>query len=202
VALTMTTFSGMVIALQVATEMVKQGAENYVGALVAASLLRELAPIMTGFSVIAMSGSAFAAELSTMQITSQVDALKVLHVHPVRYLIVPRVIGAMVAMPVITVITAFSGIMGGMLVSNLLADLHPGVYLDSVWQMIEYKDVFGALFKATVFGYLISIISTSIGITATGGAKEVGEATTRAVVWSFVMMAIFDYFLTFFIYGD
>ena len=202
VALTMTTFSGMVIALQVATEMVKQGAENYVGALVSMALLRELAPIMTGFSVIAMSGSAYAAELSTMQITSQVDALKVLHVHPVRYLVVPRGVEAITALPIITVITATSGILGGMLISKLLADVHPGVYLDSVWQVIEYKDIFGAMFKAAVFGYLIAMIATSIGINTKGGAKEVGEATTRAVVWSFVAMAIFDYVLTYFIYGN
>ena len=201
IALVMTTFSGMVIALQVATEMVKQGAQNYVGALVAIALLRELAPIMTGFAVIAMAGSAYAAELSTMQITSQIDALIVLRVHPVRYLMVPRVAGAIFALPVMTVVTALCGILGGLFVSWLLAGLNPDVYLDSVWHIIGYKDVFATLAKAAVFGYLIAMISTSIGITTTGGAREVGMATTRAVVWSFVMMAVFDYILTYFIYG-
>lgn len=202
VALVMTTFSGMVIALQIATEMAKQGAGNYVGALVSLAILRELAPIMTGFSVIAMAGSAFAAELSSMQITKQVDALRVLHIHPIRYLVLPRVLAGILILPLMTIITSFSGIMGGMVVSNLLAGIHPGAYLESVWQQTDLKDILACLLKAGVFGYLIAIFSTTIGITTTGGAKEVGQATTRAVVWSFLSMAIFDFLLTYLIYGS
>lgn len=201
VALVMTTFSGMVIALQVATEMVKQGGGNFVGALVSLAMLRELAPIMTGFSVIAMSGSAFAAELSTMKITSQIDALKVLHVHPVRYLVVPRVAAATVMLPLMTVITAVAGILGGMFISDWLAGLNPDTYLESVWSQTALKDVWGALLKAGVFGYVIAMIATTIGINATGGSRDVGVATTRAVVWAFVAMAICDYLLTYIIYG-
>ncbi len=202
IALILTTFSGMVIALQIAKEMVKQGAGDYVGALVAMAIIREMAPIMTGFAVIAMAGSAFAAELSTMQITSQVSAMQVLHVNPIRYLVMPRVFGCMAALPLMNIITAIAGIMGGLLVSYYLADINPGQYLDSVWNQTGIKDVLAMLLKASVFGCIIAIISTTIGINTTGGAREVGTATTRAVVWSFVLMAVFDYLLTFLIYGS
>lgn len=201
ISLTMTTFAGMVIALQIAKEMVKQGAGDYVGALVSMALIRELAPIMTAFAVIAMAGSAYAAELSTMKITNQVNALEVLHVSPVRYLVMPRVLAGIVALPLMNVITAFAGIIGGMLVSNWLAGVSMGQYLDSVWTQTELKDVFAMLLKSGVFGFIVFMMSTTIGINATGGSKEVGQATTRAVVWSFVLMAILDYVLTFLIYG-
>lgn len=202
IALVLTTFSGMVIALQIAKEMVKQGAGNFVGSLVSLALVRELAPIMTGFAVIAMAGSAFAAELSTMQITSQVSALQVLHVSPLRYLLMPRVLAGMAALPLMNVITAITGILGGMLVSYLIAGVNPAMFLESVWYTIEPRDIFAMLLKASVFGFIISIISTTIGLNTSGGSREVGLATTRAVVWSFVLMAIADYLITYVIYGS
>lgn len=201
ISLIMATFSGMVISLQIAKEMVKQGAADFVGALVALSIVRELAPIMTAFSVIAMAGSAYAAELSTMQITSQVSALKVLHVHPVRYLIMPRILAGIVALPLMTIITAVAGILGGMIISGLVADLSHAKYLDSVWHQVALKDVITMLLKSAVFGFIIFMMATTIGINTSGGSREVGVATTRAVVWSFVLMAVFDYLLTFLIYG-
>ncbi|MCE3235417.1 MAG: hypothetical protein K0Q50_1597 [Vampirovibrio sp.] len=201
ISLIMTTFSGMVIALQIAKEMVKQGAGDYVGALVSMALIRELAPIMTAFAVIAMAGSAYAAELSTMQITSQVSALRVLHVSPIRYLLMPRVLAGIVALPLMNIITAIAGILGGLVVSHLLADISVNHYLDSVWQQTQPKDVWAMLFKSAVFGFIVFIMSTTIGINASGGSREVGLATTRAVVWSFVLMAIMDYVLTYMIYG-
>jgi phospholipid/cholesterol/gamma-HCH transport system permease protein len=202
IALVMVTFSGMVISLQIAKEMAKQGAGNYIGALVSLAILRELAPVMTGLAVIAMAGSAYAAELATMQITKQVDALRVLHVDPIRYLVLPRVLAGIAMLPLMTMITAFSGIMGGLVVSCLLANIHPGTYLDSVWYQTEPKDIFASLLKSGVFGLLITLLSSTIGINTKGGAKEVGEATTRAVVWSFLACAVMDYLLTYFIYGS
>lgn len=200
--LIMTTFAAMVIALQMAKEMVKQGAGNFVGALMSLAMLRELAPIMTGFSMIAMVGSAYAAELASMKISNQVDALRVLHVNPIRYLLLPRVMALMAILPLMTVITGFAGIMGGLFVAQVFTDLSAHAYLDSVWQQTEMKDIFSCLLKSSVFGYLIGIISTTIGLNTHGGAKEAGVATTQAVVWSFVMMAIFDYLITYFIYGS
>lgn len=201
ISLIMATFSGMVISLQIAKEMVKQGAADFVGALVALAIVRELAPIMTAFSVIAMAGSAYAAELSTMQITNQVSALKVLHVSPVRYLMMPRILAGIVALPLMTIITAVAGIVGGMLISHMVADLSYGKYLDSVWHQVEMKDVITMILKSSVFGFIIFMMATTIGLNTRGGSREVGGATTRAVVWSFVLMAIFDYVLTFVIYG-
>lgn len=201
ICLIMNTMTGMVIALQLATEMEKQGAGNFVGALVSLAMLRELAPIMTGFSVIAMAGSAYAAELSTMKITSQVDALRVLHIHPTRYLIVPRVVAGVFVLPLMTVITGYAGILGGLLISTLMTDVSAQTYLDSVWNQTSLKDIFSCLLKAGVFGYVIMMISTTVGINTNGGSREVGQATTMAVVWSFIMMAIMDFILTYIIYG-
>ncbi len=201
ISLVMVVFSGMVISLQIAQEMVRQGAADYVGALVALAMVRELAPIMTAFSVIAMAGSAYAAELSTMQITNQVSALKVLHVNPIRYLVMPRVLAGIVALPLMTVITAVAGIVGGMVIANLVADLSYGKYLDSVWHQIELRDIIAMVLKSSIFGFIIFSMATTIGINTKGGSREVGVATTRAVVWSFVLMAVFDYVLTFLIYG-
>jgi phospholipid/cholesterol/gamma-HCH transport system permease protein len=201
IALMMTIFSGMVIALQIAREMVRQGGGDYVGALVSLTVVRELAPIMTAFSVIAMAGSAYAAELSTMRITSQVDALEVLHVNPVRYLLMPRVLATTAALPLMTVITSVAGILGGLLVSVLFADLEPSRYLDSVWNQTAMKDVAAMLSKAAVFGFVVSLVAATIGLKAKGGSREVGIATTRAVVFSFVLMAILDYVMTYLIYG-
>ncbi len=202
IALVLVTFSAMVIALQVAQEMAKQGAGSYVGALVSISVLRELAPVMTAVAVISMAGSAFAAELSTMQITKQVEALRSLHVDPIRYLVLPRVMAGITMIPLMTVVTAVCGILAGMVVSEALAEIHPYVYLESVWRQTEYKDVFSTLVKSSVFGYIIVILSTSIGLHTTGGAREVGVATTRAVVWSFLAISVADYILTYLIYGS
>jgi phospholipid/cholesterol/gamma-HCH transport system permease protein len=201
ISLIMTIFAGMVISLQIAKEMVNQGAGDYVGALVSMALIRELAPIMTAFAVIAMAGSAYAAELSAMQITSQVSALEVLHVSPVRYLLMPRVLAGIVALPLMNIITAFAGIMGGLLISHLMAGVGIGQYLDSVWHQTEIKDVLAMLMKSSVFGFIIFIMSTTIGLNTSGGSREVGLATTRAVVWSFILMALMDYVLTFMVYG-
>ena len=201
IALIMTTFSAMVISLQVSQQMVRLGAGSWVGALVSLCMVRELAPIMTAFSVIAMAGSAFAAELGTMQITSQVNALQVLHVDPVRYLLMPRILAGTAALPMMTLITATVGILGGMMVANFLANVTIDQFLVSVWYQTKTGDVLLMLLKAAVFGLVLSCISTTIGVNTTGGARDVGVATTRAVVWSFVMMAVLDYLLTFLFYG-
>lgn len=201
ISLILTLFSGMVIALQVAKELTRQGAGEFVGGLVSISILRELAPIMTGFAVIAMVGSAYSAELATMQIQKQVDALKMLHVNPIRYLILPRVCAAVCMLPLMTILTAMAGIVGGMVISYFVGDLNYNNFLESVWRQIETKDILGAMAKAGVFGALIALLSTTIGLSTSGGSKEVGVATTRAVVWSFVAMAIADYLLSFLLFA-
>lgn len=201
IALTMTTFSAMAIALQVAQQMVKLGGAPFVGAAISMAMIRELAPIMTGFSVIAMAGSAFAAELSTMQITSQVSALQTLHVNPVRYLLMPRILAGTIALPLMTIVTTTVAILGGMIVAHLTADVTFDQFLTSVWYQTKPKDIIALLTKSAAFGLTLSSISTTIGLNTTGGSRDVGKATTRAVVWSFLAMAILDYFLTYLFYG-
>ena len=202
IALILVVFSAMVIALQLAKDMANQGGSEYVGALVSMTILRELAPVMTAVGMIAMVGSAFAAELSTMQITQQVDALKSFRINPVRYLVLPRLMAGTLITPMLTVITATGGILAGMLMSVMVADIGFYQYLDSVWSQTALRDVGFSLLKATVFGFVIVILSTSIGLNTTGGAKEVGQATTRAVVWSFLTVSILDYLMTTALYGS
>lgn len=201
IALIMVVVSDMIIALQLADEMARQGAGTLVGALISIATLRELAPIMTCVSVIALAGAAYAAELATMKITQQVDALQTFHISPVRFLVVPRLLAGAIVVPMLTLLTATLGILAAMWVCTWMADITPTVYLESVWQQASYKDIFTMLLKASVFGILIVSISTSIGLSTRGGAKEVGEATTRAVVWAFVSTAIADYIITTLIYG-
>jgi phospholipid/cholesterol/gamma-HCH transport system permease protein len=201
ISLILTLFSGMVIALQVSQELTRQGAGELVGALVATAILRELAPIMTGFAVIAMVGSAYSAELATMKIQKQVDALQVLHVDPLRYLVAPRFAAAFCMLPLMTILTAMAGIVGGMVVSYWIGGLNYNSYMESVWRQIEPGDVGGAMLKAGVFGMIIVILSTTIGLSTSGGAKEVGASTTKAVVWSFIAMAIADYVLSFLLFS-
>ena len=155
ISLILTLFSGMVIALQVAEELTRQGAGQLVGALVAIAILRELAPIMTGFAVIAMVGSAYSAELATMQIQKQVDALRMLRANPVRYLVLPRLAAACTMLPLMTLLTAMAGIVGGMMISYFIADLNVNTFMESVWQQVEPKDIIGAMLKAGVFGGLL-----------------------------------------------
>jgi phospholipid/cholesterol/gamma-HCH transport system permease protein len=202
ISMIMTVFSGMVIALQIAGEMNKQGAGDFVGALVSLTIVRELAPIMTAFSVIAMACSAFTAELSSMKITSQVDALEVLHVNPQRYLLMPRVLATTLALPMMTLITATAGILAGMVISKFSADVEYGRYLDSVMHQTKFTDVLAMMLKAGIFGFVVSLVATTMGLNVKGGSREVGLATTRTVVFSFVLMAILDYVITYLVYGS
>lgn len=196
IAVTLTTVTGMIISIQVAHEMVQQGAGAYVGMLVANAMIRELGPVMAGFAVTSMIGSGMAAEISTMKVTSQVDALKVLKVEPTYYLILPRVLAGFTMVPLLVILGNFGGIIGGMFISYVVADLNMLKFLDSVWQGLAVKDVLVSTLKGGVFGLLITLISSSVGYQARGGAKEVGVATTTAVVWSFFAIVVFDYIIS------
>jgi phospholipid/cholesterol/gamma-HCH transport system permease protein len=195
-------FSGMVIALQVASEMAKQGGGTFVGALVALALVRELAPIMTSFAVIALVGSAYGAELANLTIRQQVDALRVMHVNPMAYLVAPRVIATTLAVPMLTVLTSIIGLIGGAWVSEVVASLPAAIYWDSVNTQLDMRDVQVCLLKSTVFGWLLGAIACRTGLNARGGSEAVGQASTQSVVWSFLAMAVADYILTNIFYGE
>lgn len=183
----------IIISMQVAPEMVKQGGEKFVGMLMGVVMTREMGAIMSGFAIISMIGSAFASEIATMRVTEQVDALKVLKVNPVEYLFVPRVIAGFLMMPVVVIIASTFGLICSGVAAHLSAHVSRLNYISSLWQGLFVKDIMVGLGKSACFGAAIAIISCTCGYLAYGGAKGVGLATTKAVVWSFVAICIIDY---------
>ncbi len=192
ITLSIVGMSTIIVAMQVAGEMVKQGAGNYVGMLVAILTIREEGIIMSGFAIISMIGSSIASEIATMRVTEQIDAIKVLKVNPIRYLFVPRVLSGILMMPPVLVVASLVGIIGGGVAAHLASDLSYRAYFESVWTGLYMKDINVALLKAIVFGFTIALISCACGYKAKGGARGVGIATTKAVVWSFVGIVLWD----------
>lgn len=193
ITLTIVGMTSVIISMQIAPELAKQGAENYIGMLSALVMVRELASIMAGFAIISMIGSSFASELASMSVGEQISAIRVLKVDPVEYLIVPRFLAGVIMMPVVFVLASFTGLLCAGYVSKITADLSILNYIDSLWRGLYVRDIMIALLKSAFFGGTIALISCSSGYATRGGAKEVGEATTRAVVWSFLAIAIWDY---------
>ena len=192
ITLSIVGMTSVIVVSQVALEMVKQGGGNFVGALVGVLLVRELSVIMSGFAIISMIGSSLASELATMRVTEQIDALRTLKVNPFGYLFAPRVLSGMIMMPFVVIIASLFGVIASALTSNLIAGLGYRAFFESLWHGIFIKDMFVCLAKAICFGGIITLISCSFGYHAKGGAKGVGIATTRSVVWSFVAIVIVD----------
>jgi phospholipid/cholesterol/gamma-HCH transport system permease protein len=190
------TFTGMVLALQSYTGFKRFNAEAFVGTVVALSMTRELGPVLSGLMVSGRVGSAMAAELGTMQVTEQIDALYTLATNPIKYLIVPRFLASLIVMPVLTVFTDVVGILGGYLVSVKLLGSNPTVYLRRTYDYLNVQDIYIGLFKALIFGMIIAIIGCYQGFNTQGGAEGVGKATTRAVVLSSLLILIANYFIT------
>lgn len=188
-------FAGMVLGLHTAHEMVRFGGASFVGGMVAVSVARELGPTLTGIVVAARVGSAMAAELGSMKITEQVDALRALAVSPVQYLVAPRLLACAVMMPVLTVFADFAGA-GGAYVVALAAGVTPSEYLRSARQFTDFTDFFGGLGKTVVFGVIIAIVACQQGLATRGGAAGVGRATTRSVVISVMLIYIANYLLS------
>ncbi len=189
-------FTGMVLALQTYTGFQRFNAESLVGTVVALSMTRELGPVLTGLIVAGRAGSAMAAELGTMRVTEQIDALYTLATSPVKYLVVPRLIAGVVMLPLMTVLSDIVGIYGGYFVSVNLLDANKTIYLKRTWDFLEFNDIYSGLLKAAVFGLIISLIGCYKGFYTSGGAEGVGKATTGSVVISSMMILISDYFLT------
>ena len=194
ITLSIVGMTSVIVASQVALEMVKQGGGNFVGLLMTILIVRELGVIMSGFAIISMIGSSIASEIATMRVTEQIDAIEVLKVNPIRYLFVPRVVAGMLMMPPVVIIASAVGVITGAITSNLISGLSYKAFFDSAWLGIYMKDLFVCLLKSICFGGTISLISSSCGYFAKGGAKGVGEATNKAVVWSFVAIVIWDMF--------
>ncbi|MBR3605031.1 MAG: ABC transporter permease [Candidatus Gastranaerophilales bacterium] len=193
ISLTIVGMTATIIAMQLAPELAKQGGADYTGMLSALVMVRELAVVMSGFAIISMVGSSFASEIASMSVTEQINAMKVLKVDPVEYLIVPRFLAGALFMPVVFIISAVFGLVCAGLISHWCADLSLLNYITSMWHGLYVRDIFIAILKSSVFGGTIALISCSCGYATRGGAKEVGLATTKAVVWSFLAIAMWDF---------
>lgn len=192
ITLSIVGMTSIIVSSQVAEEMVKQGGGHLVGLLMTMLIIREVGAIMSGFAITSMIGSSMASELATMRVTEQIDAMEVLKVNPVEYLFVPRVLAGILMMPVIVILASFVGVLTGAITSSLTSDLSFISYFDSAWLGVYMKDLGVCLLKAVAFGGTIAHISCTCGFYASGGAKGVGLATTKAVVWSFVSIVIWD----------
>ena len=189
-------FTGMVFALQTYTGFKRFGAESVVGTVVALSMTRELGPVLTGLIVAGRAGAAMAAELGTMRVTEQIDALETLATNPIKYLIVPRFIAGIFMLPALAAVADIVGITGGYLVTVGLFDTSSIVYWKRTWDYLQMSDIYNGLLKAGFFGASISLISCYKGFFTRGGAEGVGKATTGAVVLSSMTILISDYFLS------
>jgi phospholipid/cholesterol/gamma-HCH transport system permease protein len=189
-------FSGMVLSLQTTHSLRQFGAEGIVGSLVAISLTREISPVFAGLMVTARAGSAMAAELGNMRVTEQIDALVTMGVSPVQYLISPRLLAATTMLPLLCVLYTCIGMVGAHLVAVSWLGVDPGIFVANIEKYLVPKDFWMGEIKAAVFGFLIAAIACTQGFNASGGAKGVGEATTRAVVQSAVAILIANYLIT------
>lgn len=202
IALITASFVGMVFTIQVAREFIVFGSGNLVGGVLAIALARELTPVLTAVVVTGRVGSAFAAEIGTMRVTEQIDALYILKTDPLDYLVIPRFLACCLMMPLLTVFSLITGLAGGLLVAIALygSDITQQTFLDSIQNMLAVWDVLGGLIKSVVFGGLIAAIGCSWGLTTTGGAKGVGQSTTTAVVTSLLAIFTANFFLSWFMF--
>ena len=189
-------FTGMVLALQTAEAMTRFGAKGYIGVVVALSMLREIGPVFTAIMVGGRVGSGIAAELGSMQVTEQIDAMRVMGAHPVRKLVVPRVIATTLILPMLTVIADILGIFGGLLISIVELKVNAYYYFHTILENITFSDIFSGLGKTFFFGFLIAIIGCYQGLTTSGGTQGVGSSTTRTVVLISIAVLIADFLLT------
>jgi phospholipid/cholesterol/gamma-HCH transport system permease protein len=199
VILTTSFFTGGVIALETYSTFHRFNAEHMIGAVVAISMARELAPVLSALLVTARSGSAMSAEIGTMRVTEQIDALVVMAVNPVKYLITPRVYVTIVAVAILTLVADAVGYLGGYAVSVGLFDVNKTLYIRYTQNLAELSDVYHGIIKSCAFGFLLSTISCYFGYTTKGGAKGVGRSTTKAVVVSSMAILISDYVITYFL---
>ncbi len=189
-------FTGMVLALQTYRAFERFHAEGFVGSVVALSLTRELAPVLTGLIVAGRVGSSMAAELGTMRVTEQIDALYAMATEPVHYLVVPRVGASVLMLPLLTLVGDAIGIIGGWMVAVGLFGANTFVYWERTFQYLEVNDVTSGLVKAAFFGLILAVTGCAKGFYTTGGAEGVGRATTSAVVTASLYILLSDFFLT------
>jgi phospholipid/cholesterol/gamma-HCH transport system permease protein len=191
-----TVFTGMVLALQTAFSLPALGVKYYIGAVVAKSLVRELGPVLTALIVGGRIGSGMTAELGTMKVTEQIDALRSMAADPVKKLVVPKLAATLVMLPALTIIGDFLGILGGLFIAVVQLDVSAGFYINDVTTSLTLHDVASGVGKAFFFAYFIAIVGCYNGLNASGGADGVGRATTNTVVEAAILILVSDFFLT------
>ncbi len=189
-------FTGMVLALQTYTGFARFNAETAIPNVVVISIARELGPVLAGLMVAGRIGAAMAAELGTMRVTEQIDALTTLSTNPFRYLIAPRLVAGLTMLPLLVAIADVIGVFGGYLVSIYKLGFNPGTYLKNTVDFVEFIDIFSGLVKAAVFGFIIALMGCYHGFNSRGGAQGVGKATTNAVVTASILILISNYIVT------
>jgi len=189
-------FTGAVLALQSGKSFRMLNAEGVTGAVVALSLLRELGPVMTALMVAARCGSAIAAQIGTMRVTQQIDALEVMAVDPMSYLVAPRIVSSLFMVPLLSVIFNLMGMFGAYIVGCILLEINEATFFDRIDAYVKSEDLWNGIVKAACFGVIIAVIGCRKGLLTSGGAEGVGRSTTQAVVLASVSILIADYFLT------
>jgi phospholipid/cholesterol/gamma-HCH transport system permease protein len=189
-------FIGMVLALQTAYSLAEFGGKLFVGRVVSLSLIRELAPVLMALMVGGRVGAGMTAEIGTMKVTEQIDALRALATNPVRKLVVPKVLATTIMLPLLTTIACAVGILGGLLIAVFNLHLGANYYLRSVITTVQYNDLASGIGKTFFFGFFLALIACSNGLKASGGADGVGRATTQTVVTGAISVLILDFFLT------
>ena len=193
---------GMALALHMTNELIETyGAETAVGGLIALAITRELAPVVTAIVIAGRVGASITAEIGAMKVTEQIDALRVMGIDPIDYLIVPRLLAGAILSPLLTVIACTAAILSAMYLSYQYKGLEFAIYLESVQEMLTTKDLFVAMLKASCFGTLIVTIASTFGLNIKGGADAVGNYTTKTVVWSLIVIFITNYIITSIFYG-
>jgi phospholipid/cholesterol/gamma-HCH transport system permease protein len=189
-------FAGMVLALQTYTGFARFSAEGAVATVVVISMTRELGPVLAGLMVAGRIGASMAAEIGTMRVTEQIDALSTLATNPYKYLIAPRLIAGLLMLPILVLVADIIGVFGGYVIGTYKLNFNPANYLQRTWEFLEVIDVVSGLVKAAVFGFIISLMGCYHGFTSARGAQGVGTATTNAVVSACILILIFNYIVT------
>jgi phospholipid/cholesterol/gamma-HCH transport system permease protein len=189
-------FAGMVLALQSYTGFARFSAEGAIANVVVLSMTRELGPVLAGLMVAGRIGASLAAEIGTMRVTEQIDALTTLSTNPMKYLVVPRIIAGLVMFPFLVFVADIIGVFGGYLVAVYKLGFNPANYLQRTYEFLEAEDVNSGLVKAAVFGVIVTLMGCYHGYNSKGGAQGVGRATTNAVVSASILILCFDYILT------
>jgi len=198
VASVLALFVGMVLALQTGSELALYGSQEAIGAIVGLSMVKELGPVMTCLLVAGRVGSSMAAEIGAMQVYEEIDALKTLEISPVRYLAMPRLLACLFAAPALVIFSMLIGIAGGAFISDInpVINVPYNVYYENMIRAIGYLDIVKGIIKATVFGGIVAHVGCYVGFKTRGGARGIGQSTTRAVVMSFLIILVADYFLS------